>query len=73
MVLLGAILNTSLLYLFWVENLTLHAILVAIFATFIAILLFLTAAMDVPYRGHFSVSPDGFQDLLDTVMTVPAK
>ena len=67
-VLLGAVLNTMLLYLFWVKNLTLHAILVAIFATFIALLLFLTAAMDNPFRGHFSVSPDGFQELIDTVM-----
>jgi hypothetical protein len=67
-VLLGAVLNTTLLYLFWVENVPLHALLVAIFATFIALLLFLTAAMDNPFRGHFSVSPDGYQDLLDTEM-----
>jgi hypothetical protein len=67
-VLIGAVLNTSLLYLFWVENLPLHAILVAIFATFIALLIFLTAAMDNPFRGEFSISPDGFQELLDKVM-----
>jgi hypothetical protein len=69
-VLIGAVLNTSLLYLFWVENLPLHAILVAIFATFIALLIFLTAAMDNPFRGEFSISPDGFQELLDKVMAV---
>jgi Protein of unknown function (DUF4239) len=68
-VLIGAILNTSLMFLFWIENLKLHAILVSIFATFLALLLFLTAVMDNPFRGEFSVSPDNFQELLDKVMT----
>jgi len=70
-VLIGAALNTVLLYLFWVENLLLHAILVAIFATFVGLLIFLTAAMDNPFRGNFSVSPDAFQEVLDDVMNVP--
>ncbi len=56
-------------YLFWVENLTLHALLVAILATFIALLIFLTAAMDNPFRGEFSVSPEVFQTILEKVMT----
>jgi hypothetical protein len=68
-VLLGAILNTVPLYLLWVENLRLHAILVALFSTFIALLIFLTAAMDNPFRGEFSVSPEVYQELLDKVMT----
>ncbi len=71
-VLIGAILNTGLMYLFWVENLTLHAILVGIFATFVALLIFLTAVMDNPFRGQFSVSPDSFQEVLNKVMTPTA-
>jgi len=71
-VLIGAILNTGLMYLFWVENLPLHAILVGIFATFVALLLFLTAVMDNPFRGQFSVSPDAFQEVLDKVMSPAA-
>lgn len=71
-VLIGAILIFALTYLFWVENLTLHVVLVAIFATFVALLIFLTAAMDNPFRGQFSVSPDAFQAVIDSVMT-PAK
>ncbi len=51
-VLIGAVLNIGLTYLFWVENLTVHAILVAILAIFIALLVFLTAAMDNPFRGR---------------------
>ena len=50
-------LNGLLTYLFWVENLKLHALAVAILACFIALLIFLTAAMDNPFRGEFSVNP----------------
>lgn len=70
-VLIGAVLSIVPTYLFWVENLGLHAVLVALLATFIALLVFLTAAMDNPFRGEFSVSPDAFQGLLDKVMTTP--
>jgi hypothetical protein len=67
-VLIGALLTIALTYLFWVENRGLHALLVGILATFIALLIFLTAAMDNPFRGEFSVSPDVFQEILDNVM-----
>jgi Protein of unknown function (DUF4239) len=68
-VLIGALLNGLLTYLFWVENIGLHACLVAILAVFIALLVFLTAAMDNPFRGEFSVSSDAFQTILEKVMT----
>jgi Protein of unknown function (DUF4239) len=67
-VLIGALLNGLLMYLFWVENLTLHAILVGVLATFIALLIFLTAAMDNPFRGEFSVNSDVFQTIREKVM-----
>ncbi len=70
-VLIGGLLNMGLLYLFWVENVLLHAILVAVFATFVGLMIFLTAAMDNPFRGNFSVSPDAYQEVLDEVMTAP--
>ncbi len=68
-VLIGAFLNGLLTYSFWVENLWLHAILVAILATFIASLVFLTAAMDNPFRGQFSVSSDVFETIHQQVMS----
>jgi hypothetical protein len=67
-VLVGAILNGLLTYLFWIENLKLHALAVAILACFIALLIFLTAAMDNPFRGEFSVNSDVFQTILEKVM-----
>jgi Protein of unknown function (DUF4239) len=68
-VLIGAVINGLLTYLFWVENLWLHSALVALLAVFIALLVFLTAAMDNPFRGEFSVSAEVFQTILDKVMT----
>lgn len=67
-VLIGAVLNGLLTYLFWIENLKLHILAVAILACFIAVLIFLTAAMDNPFRGEFSVNADVFKTILDKVM-----
>lgn len=67
-VLIGGLLNGLLTYLFWVENFTLHAFAVAILACFIALLIFLTAAMDNPFRGEFSVNSEAFQTILEKVM-----
>jgi hypothetical protein len=68
-VLVGALLNVGVSYLFWIENLGLHAALVAIMAAFIGLLVFLTAAMDNPFRGEFSVSCQAFQTILENVMS----
>ena len=67
-VMIGALLNGLLTYLFWIENLKLHALAVAILACFIGLLIFLTAAMDNPFRGEFSVNSDVFQTILEKVM-----
>jgi Protein of unknown function (DUF4239) len=68
-VLIGALLNVGLTYLFWVDNLRVHAILVGIMAVFIGLLVFLTAAMDNPFRGEFSIASDSFQAVLENVMS----
>jgi Protein of unknown function (DUF4239) len=68
-VIIGAVLNVGLTYLFWVDNLRIHAILVGIMAVFIGLLVFLTAAMDNPFRGEFSITADSFRDVLENVMT----
>ena len=67
-VIIGAWLTIGVTYLFWVENLLLQSLLVGGFAIFIALLVFLTAAMDNPFRGEFSVNPDAFRMVLDKVM-----
>ena len=67
-VLVGALLNIVLTYLFWSDNLKVHALLVGMLAIFIALLVFLTAAMDNPFRGEFSVSSEAFQGVLENVI-----
>jgi hypothetical protein len=47
-------------------------LLVAVLVIFIGLLVFLTAAMDNPFRGEFSISPDAFQDTYDHVMSTKA-
>lgn len=68
-VLIGAVVNISLTYLFWLDNLKLQSLLVAAFASSLAMLIFLTAAMDNPYRGEFSVSSGPFQHVLEHEMS----
>jgi hypothetical protein len=70
-VILGAIINIGMTYLFWVENKRLHVVLIAAFSCCLGMLIFLTAAMDNPYRGEFSVSPDAYQYVLDHVVSPP--
>jgi hypothetical protein len=67
-VLVGAAISIAMTYLFWIENRALHAVLVGSLATSIALLIFLTAAMDNPFRGEFSVSADAYQTVLAKVM-----
>jgi len=51
------------MWLFWVENVKLHAILVCIQALVLGLLIFLTAAMDNPFRGEFSVTSAAFDNV----------
>jgi hypothetical protein len=57
---LGAVLNIGLTYLFAVERLGVHLLLTLALAAFVALLIFLIAAMDHPFLGEFSVGPDAF-------------
>ena len=68
-VIIGAVLTIGLTYLFQTATLRLHVLLVGALSTFIGLLIFLTAAMDNPFRGQFSVKPDAFRDVLEQVMT----
>ena len=67
-VILGAVGNLLLCLLFSVDRLALHLTLAGILAFFIGLVIFLIAAMDNPYRGEFSVSPESFETLLRGTM-----
>ena len=67
--LIGAALNIVLTYLFSVERLGAHLLLTLALTVFVALLIFLIAAMDHPFRGEFSVGPDAFQAVRQQMLT----
>jgi hypothetical protein len=69
MVPVRAVVNIGLTYLFWVENIKLHSLLVTAISSSLAMLIFLTAAIDNRYRGELSVSTDAYKYVVDHVMT----
>ena len=68
-VVIGAALNLALLWLFSVDRLALHLLLSGALALFVGLLLFFIAAMDYPFRGEESISPDAFALVRDRLMS----
>jgi hypothetical protein len=67
-VLLSAGLTVCVVWFFQVPSFRLHAAMTSILSGLIGLLAFVIAAMDWPYRGEFSVSPDALQNVLETTM-----
>ena len=67
-ILIGALLNIMVSWLFVVENVGLHSFLNVLMAALLGLLVYLIAAMDNPFRGDFSVSPDAFVEVRDQLM-----
>ena len=51
-----------------VRRLLAHLVISALFTIFVAMMIFLIVSMDNPFRGEFSVRPDAFQALRDTLL-----
>lgn len=64
----GALLNIMVSWLFIIENLRLHSLLNVIMAGLLGLLVFLIAVMDYPYRGNYSIQPNGLKLVKDNVM-----
>jgi len=67
-ILFGAIIGLSSTFFFRVEDARLHAILVTLLATFMALVIFMIFALDRPYRGDLGVAPDPYQLIHDQLM-----
>lgn len=67
-VLIGAVLTVVFSYCFVVVSLRLHALLTGLLALMVGVMVFLIAALDHPYLGDVSVTPDAYQVVLDKVM-----
>jgi hypothetical protein len=72
-VLIGALITIAFSYCFVVESLPFHALLTGLLAFMVGLMVFLIAALDHPYLGEVSVTPDAYQVVLDKVMVPEAK
>ena len=66
--LVGASLTILVGYLFWIEDVRFHILLLSLLTTFIALMIFLIAALDRPFRGEVSVSPTSYVTIRERVM-----
>ena len=67
-ILVGAIIGLSSTFFFRVEDARLHAILVTLLSTFMALVIFMIFALDRPYRGDLGVPSDPYQLIHDQLM-----
>ncbi|RJQ73768.1 DUF4239 domain-containing protein [Pseudonocardiaceae bacterium YIM PH 21723] len=67
-ILLGALINLILISMLSVNRLMAHLLISGLFAVFIAMMIFLIAAMDHPFLGEFSVDPEAFESLIVNVL-----
>lgn len=57
----GAAVTIGLMYGFVIEKLRVHALFVGLLSGLIGLLVFITAAMDNPFRGKFGLSPEPYE------------
>jgi hypothetical protein len=67
-VLLGACCSLAITWLFVMRSKKLHQGLVSLYAALLGLLIFLMGAMDNPYRGEFSIGPDAYQQVYESLM-----
>lgn len=67
-IVVGALISLSASFFFKVEDVRLHGILVTLLATFIGLVIFMTLALDRPFRGDLGVRPDPYQLIYDQLM-----
>ena len=56
-IVLGALISLTGTFFFKVEDVRLHTILVTLLATFIGLVIFMTLALDRPFRGRSGSAP----------------
>lgn len=67
-VIAGAIVNLALLWCMVLEKKRVHATLLALLSTLVALLIFLTAALDNPFRGQVGLGPEAFELIYNQLM-----
>ena len=67
-VIVGAPLNAALTWLFDIKRLIVHLTVAGILSLFVALLVFLIVAMDNPFRGAVSITPEAFEIVQRSLM-----
>jgi hypothetical protein len=66
-ILLGSALTIAVVWFFGAHNFRAHMAMTIVLAVSVALMIYLIAAMDYPFRGSVSVQPDAFQEVLDSI------
>jgi hypothetical protein len=64
----GALISLSASFFFKVEDVRLHGIQVVLLATFIGLVIFMTLALDRPFRGDLGLGTEPYQLIYDHLM-----
>lgn len=64
----GATISIGVAYLFKIEDGKMHAILIGLMAGFLAMVIFMIIVNDRPFYGPFSISPEPYQLILNTLI-----
>lgn len=67
-VLVGAVISLGTSFFFKVDDVRLHGILVTLLAMFIGLVIFMTFALDRPFRGDLGVRPEPYRLVHDQLM-----
>jgi hypothetical protein len=68
LVLIGAVINIAVTWCFHLHNQKMHFWMTALTSSLLGLMIFLLAAMDHPYLGRLSVSPEPFQFVYEQLM-----
>jgi len=66
-VLAGAIVSIGICYLFWMENKTLHQVMISILGIMIGVVVYLILALDHPMWGAITIQPAAFESVADSM------
>ena len=67
-ILVGAVISLGSSFFFKVDDARLHATLVTLLAMFVGLVIFMTFALDRPFRGDLGVQPEPYQLIYDHLM-----
>lgn len=71
LVIVGALISISCTWFFDLRNLSMHVWMTVLFAGLLGLMIYLTAALDNPFRGKVSVGPEPIESLYHQTMNMP--